>query len=171
MFDVRDAVRSVFQLTSVRLANAGLSETIDLPADLPALRGDERKTMQMLLNLVTNAIKFSESGGRIEIACRADPATGLMLSVTDSGIGIAAKDLGRVLEAFEQVDSAVSKQHQGTGLGLPLVKAMMELHGGKLELHSTVGVGTTATLSFPAERLVYPAAEASPVKELAAAAA
>jgi signal transduction histidine kinase len=171
VFDVRDAVRSVFQLTSVRLANAGLSEMIDLPADLPLLRGDERKTMQMLLNLVTNAIKFSESGGRIEIACRADPATGLTLSVTDSGIGIAPKDLGRVLEAFEQVDSAVNKQHQGTGLGLPLVKAMMELHGGKLELQSTVGVGTTAILSFPAERLVYPAAAASPAKELAAAAA
>ena len=66
-----------------------------------------------------------------------------------------------MLEAFEQVDSSLSKQHTGTGLGLPLVKAMMELHGGTLVLESAPGVGTTATLTFPAERLVYPAAQAA----------
>ncbi len=165
VFDVRDAIRSVFQLTSVRMFEIGLSEMLDAPADLPLLRGDERKLMQMLLNLVTNAIKFSEAGGRIEIACRADPAVGLTITVTDTGIGIAPKDIGRVLEAFEQVDSALSKQHTGTGLGLPLVKAMMELHGGRLDLDSTPGVGTVATLTFPAQRLVYPADEDAPGKD------
>ncbi|HYM73062.1 MAG TPA: ATP-binding protein [Stellaceae bacterium] len=160
VFDVRDAIRAVCQLTSVRMFNAGLSEMIDLPTDLPLLRGDERKVMQMLLNLVTNAIKFSEDGGRIEIACSADPETGLTIAVSDTGIGIAPKDIGRVLEAFEQVDSALSKQHTGTGLGLPLVKAMIELHGGALVMQSTPGVGTTATLTFPPARLVYAAGNA-----------
>ena len=170
IFDVRDAVRSVFQLTSVRMFECGLSEMLDVPADLPLLRADERKLMQMLLNLVTNAIKFSEAGGRIEIACRADPAIGLKIAVTDTGIGIAPRDIDRVLEAFEQVDSSLSKQHTGTGLGLPLVKAMMELHGGTLELQSAPGVGTTATLTFPAERLVYPASQPAPAEAVVAAA-
>ncbi len=113
----------------------------------------------MVLNLATNAIKFSPQGGRIDISCRVDPGRGLMLAVADTGIGIATKDLDRVLEAFEQVDSSLSRQHEGTGLGLPLVKAMMELHGGTLELESRLGAGTCATLVFPPDRLVYDTVE------------
>jgi signal transduction histidine kinase len=155
IFDVRDAVRSVAQLTSVRAQEGGITETIDIPPDVPLLRGDERKTMQIVLNLVTNAIKFSPSGSSIVIACRADPRAGLSITVTDTGIGIAEEDLGRVLEAFEQADSSLSRKQQGTGLGLPLVRAMMELHGGSFELKSTLGVGTEAKITFPADRLVY----------------
>jgi signal transduction histidine kinase len=153
VFDLRDPIRAVTQLVKVRLDERGLRQTVDLPADLPLLRADERKTMQMLLNLVTNAIKFSSDGGSIAITCRADPIRGLTITVADTGIGIAPEDLGRVLEAFEQVDNSLSRRHQGTGLGLPLVKAMMELHGGALELKSTLGVGTEATVVFPPARL------------------
>jgi signal transduction histidine kinase len=153
IFDLRDTVRAVTQLTSVRLRDNALTLTVDLPADLPLLRGDERKTMQMLLNLVTNAIKFSQDGGTIAIICRADPMRGLTVTVADSGIGIAPDDLGRVVEAFEQVDNSLSRRHAGTGLGLPLVKAMIELHDGALELKSTLGVGTEATIVFPPARL------------------
>jgi signal transduction histidine kinase len=78
----------------------------------------------------------------------------MSITVADTGIGIAPQDLERVLQAFEQVDSSLSRQHQGTGLGLPLVKAMMELHGGSLKLDSEVRVGTRATITFPSERLV-----------------
>jgi signal transduction histidine kinase len=155
IFDVRDAIRAVAQLTGVRAKEGGLSLSIDIPADVPLLRGDERKTMQIVLNLVTNAIKFSPAGGPIEIACRADPAEGLSIAVIDTGIGIANDDLGRVLEAFEQVDSSLTRKQHGTGLGLPLVRAMMELHGGRFELSSTVGVGTEAKIVFPRDRLVY----------------
>ena len=155
VFDLRDAIRAVVQLTSVRAQEGGLSATVDIPPDLPLLRGDERKTMQIVLNLVTNAIKFSPNGGCIEIACRVDPSQGLSITVTDTGIGIATDDIGRVLEAFEQVDSSLSRKQQGTGLGLPLVRAMMELHGGRFELNSTVGVGTEAKVTFPADRLVF----------------
>jgi signal transduction histidine kinase len=157
VFDVRDAIRSVIQLTGVRIREANLAETVDIPADLPLLRGDERKTMQMVLNLVTNAIKFSSDGGRIDIVCRADQESGLSITVIDTGIGIPSNDIGRVLEAFEQVDSSLSRKQQGTGLGLPLVRAMMELHGGLFELTSTVGVGTQAKITFPPDRLVDPA--------------
>jgi signal transduction histidine kinase len=159
IFDVRDAIRAVVQLTSVRAQEGGLSEVVDIPPDLPLLRGDERKTMQIVLNLVTNAIKFSPDGGNIEIACRADPRDGLSITVSDTGIGIASDDLGRVLEVFEQVDSSLSRKQQGTGLGLPLVRAMMELHGGTFELNSVVGAGTQAKITFPRDRLVDPSAE------------
>ena len=158
IFDVRDAVRAVVQLTSVRALEGGLNLAVDISADVPLLRGDERKTMQIVLNLVTNAIKFSEAGGRVQIACRADEREGLSITVSDTGIGIASDDLRRVLEAFEQVDSSLSRKQQGTGLGLPLVRAMMELHGGRFELNSTLGVGTEAKIVFPRDRLVYPEA-------------
>jgi signal transduction histidine kinase len=158
IFDVRDAIRAVVQLTSVRAQEGGLSLSIDIPSGLPLLRGDERKTMQIVLNLVTNAIKFSPDGGMIEIVCRVEPHPGLSIAVIDTGIGIASDDLGRVLEAFEQVDSSLSRKQQGTGLGLPLVRAMMELHGGRLELNSAVGIGTEAKIIFPGDRLVFPEA-------------
>ncbi|MBV9552595.1 MAG: DUF3365 domain-containing protein [Alphaproteobacteria bacterium] len=158
IFDVRDPIRSVGQLTSVRIREAGLEQRVDIPDDIPLLRGDERKTMQMVLNLVTNAIKFSTEGGNVDIICRADPVIGFSITVVDTGIGIAEKDLGRVLEAFEQADSSLSRKQQGTGLGLPLVKAMMELHAGTFRLESTVGVGTRAIITFPPDRVVHPTA-------------
>jgi signal transduction histidine kinase len=159
VFDVRDAIRAVTQLTIVRAQAGGLKVAADIPPDLPLLRGDERKTMQMVLNLVTNAIKFSPEGGTVEIVCRADPRGGLSITVVDTGIGIPNGDLGRVLEVFEQVDSSLSRKQQGTGLGLPLVRAMMELHAGTFELASEVGVGTRAKITFPAERVVEIPAE------------
>ncbi|HML09560.1 MAG TPA: ATP-binding protein [Stellaceae bacterium] len=157
VFDIRDAIRSVVQLTSVRAQEGGLEQIVDISPDVPLLRGDERKTMQIVLNLVTNAIKFSPDGGRVEIVCRAGQHEGLSVAVIDTGIGIAADDIGRVLEAFEQVDSSLSRKHQGTGLGLPLVRAMMELHGGTFQLTSEVGFGTEAKIVFPHDRLVLAA--------------
>jgi signal transduction histidine kinase len=158
VFDLRDTIRAVGQLTCTRISEAGLSSAVQLPGDLPLLRADERKTKQVLLNLVTNAVKFTPPGGHIEILGGYDKRTGLALTVADTGIGIAESDLERVLEPFVQVDSSLSRQHQGTGLGLPLVKAIMELHNGTLVLESEVGVGTRVTVTFPPERAVVDAA-------------
>jgi signal transduction histidine kinase len=155
IFDLRDIVRSVRQLTSGRLVAGGLTEKIDLPPDLPPLRGDERKMKQVLLNLMSNSIKFTAPGGTIELSARFDRRQGLTLIVTDSGIGIPAEDLDRVLKPFEQVDSSLSRQHAGTGLGLPLVRAMIELHAGTVTLNSIVDVGTQVIITLPAERLAY----------------
>jgi signal transduction histidine kinase len=155
LFDLREVARSVTQVTGGRLREAGLTQTVDLPPDLPLLRGDERKTKQILLNLLSNAGKFTEAGGSITLSARWDRERGMAVTVADTGIGIAPKDLSRVLEAFEQADSSLARKHQGTGLGLPLARAMIELHGGTLTLSSTLGVGTEVTVTFPPERLVY----------------
>jgi signal transduction histidine kinase len=154
VFDLRDTVRSVRQWISPRICGGGLSDAVDLPAELPLLFADECKTKQVLLNLVINAVKFTPSGGHIEIAGRFDPETGVIVTVRDTGIGIAPGDLARVLEPFEQVDSSLSRTHQGTGLGLPLVKAIMELHGGSIAVKSEVAVGTQMSVIFPPSRAV-----------------
>ena len=153
VFDLRDIMRSVGQLTAGRVHAAELTQDVDLPDDVPPLCGDERKTKQVLLNLVTNSVKFTPSGGSITVSARWEAGLGLAITVADTGIGIAEGDLDRVLKPFEQVDSSFSRQHQGTGLGLPLVKAIMELHGGRIELHSELGVGTEVTVTFPPERV------------------
>jgi signal transduction histidine kinase len=154
VFDLRDIMRSVGQLTAGRIHAAGLTQIVDLPDDLPPIRGDERKTKQVLLNLITNSVKFTPADGSITISARWDIDAGICIAIADSGIGIPEADLGRVLKPFEQVDSSLSRQHQGTGLGLPLVKAIMEMHGGRLELKSELGVGTEATVVFPPERVL-----------------
>jgi signal transduction histidine kinase len=154
VFDLRDIMRTVRQLTAGRVQAADLTQSIVLPEDLPPLRGDERKTKQVLLNLITNSVKFTPAGGSITTSACWDPAAGLAITVSDTGIGIPEADLERVLKPFEQVDSSLSRQHQGTGLGLPLVKAIMELHGGRMELKSELGVGTQVTVVFPPERVL-----------------
>jgi signal transduction histidine kinase len=162
LFDLRDIVRSVRQLFSARIREADLTDSTDLPPDLPLLHADERKTKQVLLNLVTNAVKFTAPGGHIGIIGRFDPDVGLTVTVSDTGIGIGPADLDRVLRPFEQVDSSIARSHQGTGLGLPLVKAIMELHDGKLEMKSELGVGTQVIVTFPPYRAVFePNAEKS----------
>jgi signal transduction histidine kinase len=108
----------------------------------------------MLLNLLANAVKFTPEGGRIKVAASARPESGLTLAVHDTGCGIAAEHLPMVTRPFFQVDSSLARRHEGTGLGLALVNAMMEKHGGALRLESRLGHGTTAILEFPAERLL-----------------
>jgi signal transduction histidine kinase len=156
VFDLRDVMRSVRQLTAGRVQAGELTQSFELPEGLPPLSGDERKTKQVLLNLITNAVKFTPAGGSITISAQWEVEMGLAITICDTGIGIPESDLERVLKPFEQVDSSLSRQHQGTGLGLPLVKAIMELHGGRLELKSEFGVGTQVTVIFPPERVLAP---------------
>ena len=160
IFDLRDVVRAVRQLTCGRIEAGGLAMKIDLPPDLPPLRADERKIKQVLLNLISNAVKFTPPGGTIELSAQFDREKGLVLVIADTGIGIPPEDLDRVLEPFEQADSSLSRQHAGTGLGLPLVRAMIELHGGTVTLTSMVGIGTQAIITLPAEHLAYDMAPA-----------
>jgi signal transduction histidine kinase len=121
-------------------------------AALPGLFCDQVRVRQMLLNILSNAVKFTPPGGSIEI--KTEMTTGLELIIKDTGIGIKPEDIPRILTPFGQVASVYSRNHQGAGLGLPLTKALIERHGGHLSLYSAPDLGTTVRLSFPGERLV-----------------
>ncbi len=135
-------------------AAGGVTLDSDIRAGLPHLRADPRKLRQMLSNLLSNAVRFTEPGGRVTLGAWSSPDAGFVLQVADSGIGMALKDIPVALSPFGQVKNALRQRHEGSGLGLPLTKAMAELHAGSLDLQSEPGAGTTVTLRFPAERLV-----------------
>ncbi len=125
----------------------------DIAPNLPCLLADERMIKQILLNLLSNAVKFTPAEGRVMLSARAD-ATGFTFSVSDTGIGIPADKLDIVMLPFGQADMTLHREYEGTGLGLPLVKGMTELHGGTFELASVEGEGTTATVWLPQDRIV-----------------
>jgi len=109
---------------------------------------------QILLNLLSNAVKFTPEGGSVRVSSRLDGNGSLCLAVRDSGIGMSASDIATALAPFGQIDSKLARKHQGTGLGLPICKSLMELHGGDIEVESRLGLGTTMTARFPATRVV-----------------
>jgi len=155
--DVVAIVESCARLMRDRADSAGLRLVQELPAGLPQIQGDSRRLKQILLNLLSNAVKFTPSGGRVTIRAHQDRQDGLRLVVEDTGIGIAQADLEKAMRPFGQIDSRLARKYQGTGLGLPLARSMAELHGGKLELESAPGQGTTATIWLPPSRVLYPA--------------
>ena len=114
---------------------------------------DERLIRQIVLNLLTNAIKFTNEGGSVNLNVVADEEQGIVIKVQDNGIGIAPEDIARVIRPFEQVETVLSRSHGGTGLGLPLTSKLTELHGGTFDIQSEVGNGTTVIVRLPAERL------------------
>jgi signal transduction histidine kinase len=115
---------------------------------------DERLMLQIVANLLTNSIKFTPAGGTVRLYISASPQKGIVIKVTDTGIGIAPENLERVLRPFEQVESSYARNHTGSGLGLPYAKRLAELHGGELKLESELGKGTTVTVTLPSSRLV-----------------
>ncbi|MEE8515809.1 MAG: ATP-binding protein, partial [Alphaproteobacteria bacterium] len=151
---IKDIINKSVRLIKERAENAGLDITIDIEPGLPLLFADARLIKQNLINLLSNAIKFTPQGGHITVRAVVDDDGAITIGVSDTGIGIAAEDFGHVLAPFGQVDSSLSRKYEGTGLGLPLVKSFIELHGGTLMIDSTIGLGTTVTIRFPAERAV-----------------
>src|SRR5215471_530722 len=150
--DVHGIVTGIERLIGPRARDAGIALSIKIASDLPRLWCDERKVKQMILNLVTNAVKFTPNGGSVEIHAEVT-SSGYIIGVRDTGIGIAEADIPRVLQPFVQADTTLNRRQEGTGLGLALVKAMVEIHGGKLLLESELGHGTHAQLIFPANRI------------------
>ena len=115
---------------------------------LPEIEADPRAVKQVLLNLMTNAIKFTPEGGAV--SCEVTPnSAGLIVKISDTGIGIAQEDIDRLAKPFEQIDSQHSRQHEGTGLGLALSKSLVELHGGNFKIESTLGQGTSVIFTLP----------------------
>lgn len=116
--------------------------------------GDERLLLQVAINLVSNAIKFTPEGGDVRVTLTARKGEGVTMKVADTGIGIAQEDLQRVLRPFEQVESSYARKHGGSGLGLPYADRLVQLHGGRLSLQSILGRGTTVTVFLPPERYI-----------------
>jgi two-component system cell cycle sensor histidine kinase PleC len=122
-----------------------------LSPDLPRYPADKRAIKQVLLNLLSNAVKFTPAGGLISVAVDVDVVAGVRISIRDTGIGIASADIPKIVKPFGSLghNADLSRRHEGTGLGLPLSKSLVEMHGGRLEIESEVGHGTTATVLLP----------------------
>ena len=151
--DVREAINACIALVKHRAIQSKISVTTNEQTDRRYLWCDERRLKQVLLNLLSNAVKFTPSSGSVEVVIEIDGGGGLAISVVDTGVGIAPRDIATALAPFGQVDSGLNRKFEGTGLGLPLSKSLMEAHGGALTLTSSVGVGTTVTCRFPAFRI------------------
>ena len=153
-FDVTEMLEACIRMCRGR-AEAGKVDLIFFggQSEIRAF-GDERLLLQVVANLVTNGIKFTPEDGSVRVYISASPQKGIVIKVTDTGIGIAPENIGRVLRPFEQVETSYSRKHGGSGLGLPYAKRLTELHGGDLKIESELGKGTSVSVSLPPARLV-----------------
>jgi two-component system cell cycle sensor histidine kinase PleC len=125
---------------------------------------DEMRLKQAMLNLLSNAVKFTPPGGRIEIAAALSEDGGIETTIADTGIGMRPEDIPVALEPFRQIDSKITRNYGGTGLGLPLARRLTELHGGYLKIASAVGLGTTVTMGLPRTRVAAEAQRRAAVR-------
>jgi len=157
---VRTIIDSCVRIMHERAASAGIELVTAVPDDLPDLHADERLVKQMLINLLSNGVKFTPAGGTVTVGAQFK-AGAMLIAVADNGIGVNRDEALIALEPFRQVDGSNTRQQEGTGLGLPLVKSYIELHGGGFRLDSGPGKGTLVTLTFPPERTMLPLAAQS----------
>jgi len=160
--DIPETVSACITMIETRAQNKNLKIGVELPDDLPRILVDGRQQKQILLNLLSNAVKFTPDGGTVTISADISEDGPLAIRVRDTGIGIAAKDMAKVLEPFGQAQSKADRSHEGTGLGLSLSKSLTELNGGELVLESEVGAGTQVSIVFPRDVIV---ADTSPSKK------
>ncbi len=152
--DMAALVETCFKLVEARAIHSGVRLMSDLSGSLPLLRGDELRLKQILLNLLSNSVKFTPKGGRVTVEALPDSAGRIKLKVSDTGVGIPGNKLETVLEPFGQVDDIMTRNNEGTGLGLFLAKSFSELHGAQFTLDSSLHSGTTVTILFPSDRAV-----------------
>ncbi len=154
VFDIGGLVAESIAM-AVNRANSQVELLVSLQDNLPHITADKRLIKQILLNLLSNAVKFTPSGGTIKIEAEYRPGEGLCLCVSDNGIGMDQADMVTAFSHYGQIDSKIARTHQGTGLGLPISKALAELHGGSLTAQSAKGAGTRITLHLPETRLEH----------------
>jgi cell cycle sensor histidine kinase DivJ len=149
-FAPRPALINCCNLLALKARENGIDLITDAPKDLPEVNGDPRAFRQILLNLVSNAIKFTERGGSVTVAAGVEGSR-LMLRVSDTGVGIASDDLARIGDPFFQAGKTYQRRHEGTGLGLSIVKSLVGMHGGEMQVQSRIDEGTTITIALPLE--------------------
>jgi signal transduction histidine kinase len=144
-------VRSALQQLDREIQDSGVSVSIEIDSRVPSMQSDEAKLKQILLNVISNGLKFTPAGGRVttKVIGSSDDRT-VRFEISDTGIGIAPDDVPIALAPFGQVDSALNRRYQGAGLGLPLAKGLVELLSGTLEIAGTPGSGTTVVITLPA---------------------
>jgi signal transduction histidine kinase len=145
---MRDVVHGVYSAVEPLALEKKIALKVEMPSEFPPGRGDERRLTQVLLNLVGNAIKFTDEG---EVVICAEAADGSFnLAVRDTGPGISKADQAKLFQEFQQVDNSITRKKGGTGLGLAISKRIIEMHGGRIWVESCVGHGSTFSFTFPA---------------------
>ena len=147
--DVRGLLRGTLEMLAETAATGGVALATELSEQRISIRADEQRLRQVLLNVVGNAVKFTPAGGRVAVALRSGADGGAVITVTDSGIGIDEEQIAHAFEPFWQADSGLDRVKEGAGIGLPLARQLVALHGGRLELQSRVGDGTRITIELP----------------------
>jgi signal transduction histidine kinase len=153
LVDPAEIVGASIATMRVQAANKKIALTADISPGTPFIRGDALRLRQVLINLVSNAVKFTEAG-HVTVSVAFDAVQGFRFTVADTGIGMSPVEIKKALEPFGQVENAITKKYEGTGLGLPLAQRLVELHGGRLEIESVKEVGTTVSVYLPLDRVV-----------------
>lgn len=147
-FDLNKILKTTLRLVLPRAEDAKVNLVDNVPKDHIVMKADSKRMKQIILNLLSNAVKFTPEGGNVTLSLKT-VANGVVIEVNDTGIGIGSKDIAKAMATFGQVDSKLSRRYEGTGLGLPLTKKLVELMGGVFEIQSELGLGTTVTIHFP----------------------
>jgi len=150
--DFSKLVRSIQVIMQHHIAQQDIECVVKIPDDLPLIRVDERKIKQILMNVMSNATKFTRPGGRVTIEASLSAANAFIFQVRDTGIGMSEENIPTAFAKFRQIDSALNREFEGTGLGLPLARGLAELHGGTIGIESKLGHGTAVTVRLPSER-------------------
>jgi signal transduction histidine kinase len=150
-FDPVALLESCLRLVENQARQDGVALVSNIASDLPPAYGDERRIKQVLINLLSNAVKFTPEEGKISVWLGSADNGGLEFNVSDTGIGIDPSDIEKVLTPFGQVENTYARRFGGTGLGLPIAKSLVEMHGGSFTLESKVGAGTKVSFSLPAK--------------------
>jgi signal transduction histidine kinase len=150
---VAEEIRTSLIAVAGRARDRQIKIDLRVPETLPPLRADSTKLRQVLINLISNAVKFTEPGGSVTVSAAIASDGGMHIAIRDTGIGMTPAETEIALQPFGQVDNSLSRAHEGTGLGLPLVLRLVELHGGRLGIESVKGKGTTVTVWLPPERV------------------
>ena len=148
------AINDCVRMVAAKAADGGVKLMVENKGPLPALKADERALKQVLLNVLSNAVKFTPQGGSVTIVGQTLPDGRLQVQISDTGIGIAEDALKDLFQPFRQADASISRRFGGTGLGLAISKKLLELHGGEIQVDSQAGLGTRVMLRLPAERVV-----------------
>jgi signal transduction histidine kinase len=152
--DLRLITEACVVLVKERAREGKLSLSVEMAEDMPLLVADSTRLKQILLNLLSNAIKFTNQGGSIVVTGRHAQDDGVAIEVRDTGPGMTAAEIEVALAPFGQIDPILTRRHEGAGLGLPLARHLIELHGGSLKIESEKGQGTTVTITLPATRVL-----------------